>query len=76
MHALHVSLAKLRLKYSKWLCACASLAAESAAYWRGLQGQCPSNKMMWPCTSLDVGLNASGSTTQEAMARIQDACKV
>ncbi|MEW5303448.1 MAG: hypothetical protein WDW36_006136 [Sanguina aurantia] len=53
----------------------AHLAAESAAYWRGLQTQCPSNKMMWPCSSLDVGLNASGSTTQEAMSRIQDACK-
>ncbi|PNH08568.1 hypothetical protein TSOC_004872, partial [Tetrabaena socialis] len=67
-----------------------SLAAESAAYWRGLQTQAAGSgiRVLADCRSLDLGLglglgaargsaggNPTGGSAGELLAQMQDACK-
>lgn len=55
-----------------------SLAAESAAYWRGLQAQAAGSgyTVLEDCRTLDLGMVRGGGMAGELLGAMQDATKV
>lgn len=54
------------------------MAAEAAAYWRGLQAQSQGRgaALLSDCRTLDLAVARGGGAAGELLGRLQDACKV